>query len=163
MDVVVIADTHLTTGLDRLPAGLREALHACDLVLHAGDIVSEQALAELRTLNEVVAVLGNNDRQLTGLLPVEVTVELAGVQVAMVHDAGSAKSRAARLGRRFADAQVVVFGHSHVPVDAEGVSGQILFNPGSPTQRRSQPHRTFGRLDLHGGRVRRRAIEVLRS
>jgi len=48
-----------------------------------------------------------------------------------------------------------------VPVDEVGELGQLLFNPGSPTQRRSQPHRTFGRLVLDEGRVQRREIEIL--
>ena len=55
--------------------------------------------------------------------------------------------------RRFPDAAVVVFGHSHTPVDACGIDGQRLFNPGSPTERRAQPHHTIGTLDLHDGRV----------
>lgn len=156
-----MADTHLRGGLERLPAGLLAALARCDLVLHAGDVVSARALAELRELNEVIAVLGNNDRELTDELPLEARVELGGVQVAVIHDAGPSRGRAERLALRFPDAGLVVFGHSHVPVDEPGVGGQVLFNPGSPTQRRRQPHRTFGRLELEGGRIRRRRIEVV--
>ena len=61
-------------------------------------------------------MLGNNDVDLVGALPEELIVELDGVRVALVHDAGRAKGRAgARLARRFPDCDVVVFGHSHMP------------------------------------------------
>jgi putative phosphoesterase len=63
--------------------------------------------------------------------------------------------------RRFPDADVVVFGHSHIPWDAEGVDGQLLLNPGSPTDRRAQPHHTLATLDLEDGRVTGHAVHVL--
>ena len=97
------------------------------------------------------AVLGNNDVTLRGSLPERLLVELDGVRVGMVHDSGPTKGRAARVHRLFPDCDVVVFGHSHAPVDDEGVDGQRLFNPGSPTQRRMQPHPSFGVLDLVDG------------
>ena len=68
-------------------------------------------------------------------------------------DGGARVGRAGRLRRKFPDVGVVVFGHSHAPVDEEGVDGQRLFNPGSPTERRGQPHHTIGILDLAGGAV----------
>jgi predicted phosphodiesterase len=55
--------------------------------------------------------------------------------------------------RRFPDCDVVVFGHSHEPIAAPGMDGQLLFNPGSPTQRRRQPVATFGLLHLDHGHV----------
>jgi uncharacterized protein len=90
-----------------------------------------------------------------------VEMELAGVPVAMIHDAGPRKAREGRLHRRFPRAAVVVFGHSHIPWDAPGIDGQWLFNPGSATQRRSQPHRTLGVLELGRGRVVRSEIVVV--
>jgi predicted phosphodiesterase len=86
-------------------------------------------------------------------LPHTLVVELAGVRVGMIHDSGPWRGRAARLWRRFPDADVVVFGHSHAPVAEDGEGGQLLFNPGSPTQRRAQPVCTFGELYLAGGAV----------
>ena len=55
--------------------------------------------------------------------------------------------------RWFPTADVVVFGHSHEPVDTVSEDGQLLFNPGSAVQRRRQPHRTMGVLELGGGQV----------
>lgn len=163
MKVVVLADTHLRGGLDRLPAEVVAALRQCDAILHAGDVTSHRALDELRAFGAVHAVLGNNDADLVGRLPVEIRIELAGVRIAMVHDSGPAKGRAARLSRRYPDARIVVFGHSHVPLVEMGNGDQLLFNPGSPTQRRLQPHPTYGRLRLEQGEVVAREIVALGS
>lgn len=157
----MLSYSHLTKGIDGAGALVLSAVARADVVLHAGDITSRQALAELEVLAETYAVLGNNDRDLRELLPESLLLELGGVRIAMVHDSGARVGRPRRLHRRFPDADLVVFGHSHVPVDEVGELGQLLFNPGSPTQRRSQPHRTFGRLLLDGGRVLRREIEIL--
>lgn len=161
MDVVVLADTHLRAGISSLHPRLLQALSSCDRILHAGDIVSPVALRELEALAPCHAVLGNNDRELVGSVPVELGLELDGVSVSMLHDAGRASGRAARLARRFPAASLVVFGHSHVPLRMVGDRGQLLFNPGSPTQRRRQPAPSFGRLRLEAGVIRAAAIEFL--
>ncbi|HEX3946757.1 MAG TPA: metallophosphoesterase family protein, partial [Acidimicrobiales bacterium] len=140
-----------------------EALARAQVILHAGDVVSPAALDGFRALAagsgaRFHAVLGNNDGALAGSLPETVLVELGGVRVGMVHDAGRREGRPARLHRRFPAADLVVFGHSHVPCDEIGMGGQRLFNPGSPTQRRAQPERTVGLLELAGGQVRRHLI-----
>jgi predicted phosphodiesterase len=120
-----------------------------------------EVLDELRGFAPVHAVLGNNDVELTGLLPETWAGEVEGVRVAMIHDSGPSTGRAARMRRRFPDAQMVVFGHSHIPWNEEGVDGQWLFNPGSPTERRAQPHHTLGTLELAGGRIVDHTIHVL--
>lgn len=157
----MLADTHLRGGLERLPESVTRALEGADAVLHAGDVTSPQALDELRRRRPLHAVLGNNDLALRGLLPEVLELELEGVRLAMVHDSGPRTGRPGRLRRRFPEAELVVFGHSHVPVDELGVGGQRLFNPGSPTQRRSQPRPTFGRLCLWRGRITELAVEVV--
>jgi putative phosphoesterase len=152
--VVVLADTHIRPGRKRrLLDSAYAHLDRADVVLHAGDILVGEVLDELRGFAPVHAVLGNNDADLAGVLPETLSLELDGVRLAMVHDSGPAQGRAGRMRRRFPDADVVVFGHSHIPWDDSGVDGQLLFNPGSPTERRSQPNHTLGTLDLDGGRV----------
>jgi putative phosphoesterase len=158
VQVAVLADTHLRSGLDRLPPAARDVLGDADLILHAGDVVSRAALDELSELGPLHAVLGNNDHELVGILPRTVSIEIGGVRIGMVHDSGARAGRAGRMRRLFPDADVVVFGHSHIPWNEEGVDGQLLFNPGSATQRRRQPVCTVGRLELGGGRVLARRI-----
>jgi uncharacterized protein len=151
--VAVLADTHLRPGGRWLPDAVVAHLRTADVILHAGDIVSGALLDELAGYGPTHAVLGNNDVDLVGALPEVLELDLAGVAVAMIHDSGPRAGRAGRLRRRFPEADVVVFGHSHDPVDEPGIDGQLLFNPGSPTQRRRQPHPTMGLLTLEGGAV----------
>lgn len=151
---VVLADTHIgDASAQRLADAVYVHLEAADLILHAGDILVAGVLEELARFAPVLAVLGNNDRTLVDVLPVTVEVQLGGVAVAVVHDSGPSGGRARRMRRRFPTSDVVVFGHSHQPVDQIGIDGQRLFNPGSPTQRRRAPTRTIGILEGIDGQL----------
>lgn len=157
--VIVLSDTHIRRGgKRRLPDAVYRALEDADLVLHAGDLVSGDVLDDLRRFAPVKAVLGNNDVELGGTLPVERSFDVDGVCVAVVHDSGPKDGRARRMHRRFPEADVVVFGHSHIPWNSEGVDGQVLFNPGSPTERRRQPRCTYGVLEIADGSLARASI-----
>jgi putative phosphoesterase len=155
--IVVLADTHVRDarlGADcdlGLPPPAVAEIDRADLVLHCGDVVEPELLARLRARKPVHAVLGNNDTALRGVLPERLLVLADGVRIGMVHDTGAAKGRAARVHRMFPDADVVVFGHSHMPVNEAGVDGQWLLNPGSPTQRRRAPGHTIGVLETRDG------------
>ena len=156
----MLSDTHLTAAtVDRMPAEVWSMAEAADVVLHAGDVVEAAVLSALSDRAPVHAVLGNNDRGIR--LPEVLELELGGVRLAMVHDSGARTGRERRLARRFPTAGVVVFGHSHAPLVEGGLDGQLLVNPGSPTQRRRQPVHTVAELELVDGEVRRaELIEV---
>ena len=154
MRVVVLSDTHLRDdGPRRLPHAVHDALDDANAILHCGDVVERGLLAELATYAPVHAVLGNNDVTLRGTLPEQLVLELDGLRVGMVHDSGLTKGRPARLRRRFPSCDLVVFGHSHDPVDEVGLDGQWLLNPGSPTQRRRQPAPSFATLVIDDGNI----------
>ena len=88
------------------------------------------------------------------------SLTLAGLRVGMIHDGGRTEGRLARLRRRFPDIDLVVFGHSHIPLQA--VDGNFrIFNPGSPTDKRRQPHRTLGVLEIEYGHLSRAEIVTL--
>jgi putative phosphoesterase len=165
--VVVLSDTHMRPGSTRrLPPAALDHLGRADVILHAGDIVAGNVVEELAAFAPVHAVLGNNDVDLVGELPETLVLDLDGVRIAMVHDSGQAAGRARRLRRRFPDADVVVFGHSHIPWNEPGEANQagttqLLLNPGSPTDKRRQPRHTLATLDLDGGRVVGAAIHPL--
>ena len=146
MLIAVISDTHLPRGNRTLPAACVERLRNADLILHAGDLMTADVLADLRALGPPVqAVHGNvDDEQVRRLLPSARLVDAGGARIAITHDAGPAVGRLERLRRRFADADAVVFGHSHVPLHERDDSGFQIFNPGSPTDRRRQPVHTMG-------------------
>jgi hypothetical protein len=162
LGVAVLADTHIRRGgRRRLPVAAYAVLERADVILHGGDVVDHELLSGLGDLAPTHAVLGNNDSELAEVLPGTQVVNLAGVSVAMVHDSGPSRGREARLRRQFPTADVVVFGHSHEPVDIVGVDNQRLFNPGSPTERRRQPSHTMGWLALADGRVAEHRIIVV--
>ena len=93
------------------------------------------------------------------MLPAARVVEAAGARIAMVHDAGQRRGRLARMRARFKDADAVVFGHSHLPLHEQAPDGFQIFNPGSPTERRSAPEHTMGIATIEDGRPR---FELLR-
>jgi uncharacterized protein len=152
--VVVLADTHAPRRWRQCPRDVAEQLATAELILHAGDVCTATVLDELSSYAPLRAVLGNNDGPDVAAwgAPETLEFEVAGVPVAMVHDSGKAAGRSARLRRQFPAAQLVVFGHSHIPLD-EAADGIRIFNPGSPTDRRRQPRCTFGVLDFDDRRL----------
>lgn len=149
---VVLADTHIPRRAKTLPEGLIPHFERADLILHAGDLLKASLLQELAFYAPVRAVKGNLDP--TALdLPQTLEFDFGGVSVAMVHDSGRKQGRRNRLKKLFPGARVIVFGHSHIPflVDDDGL---LLLNPGSPTDRRRQPHYTFALLYAEEGDVR---------
>ena len=154
MRVVVLADTHAPRRWRSCPPRVARELRGADLILHAGDVCTAAVLAELAEYAPVVAVAGNNDGPDVadwGAAPTaEVTLD--GLRVAMLHDSGPASGRLARMRRAFPRTDLVVFGHSHIPLDQSGY-GLRIFNPGSPTDRRRQPQGTLGVLRITDGEL----------
>jgi putative phosphoesterase len=150
--VVVLSDTHAPRRWRSCPPRVVEHLRSADLILHAGDVCTADVLAELAAYAPVRAVLGNNDGPdiADWGAPDRLELELGGLPVAMVHDSGPAAGRTRRMRRWFPEADLVVFGHSHIPLDETG-DGIRIFNPGSPTDRRRQPHGTVGLLTIERG------------
>ena len=156
MRLAIISDTHLPKGHRALPEECRRRLAAADAILHAGDLIRASVLDHLLAIGPPVhAVCGNVDEPaLRTRLPETLELELEGVRVAMVHDSGPAAGRAVRMRTRFPDADVVVFGHSHIPLLESHDGGPILLNPGSPTDRRRSPSHTMALGELTSGQAR---------
>jgi putative phosphoesterase len=159
--VAVIADTHLPRGSRRLPDACVRRLGEADVVIHAGDFSTAEVHDQIAALApRLVAVHGNVDEGvLRRRLPERVEVDLAGVTVGVIHDAGPARGRVGRMRRAFPDCDAVVFGHSHLPLH-EREAGFQIFNPGSPTERRRAPTHTMGLATVTGGRIRFRHIAL---
>jgi putative phosphoesterase len=144
MHLLLISDTHIPGRARTLPDALRRAADDADLVIHAGDWVAASVLDDLAGHAEVLGVYGNNDgADLRGRLPEVARREIEGVRFAVVHETGDSKSRHVRMDAAFPDADVLVFGHSHIPWDTVTPGGLRLLNPGSPTDRRRQPRCTM--------------------
>jgi putative phosphoesterase len=144
--IALVSDTHLPRGTRRLPEAAVALLRGADLVLHTGDIATAEVLDALAALGPpVLAVCGNVDEPaLQARLPERRVVQTPGGALGMIHDAGPAKGRLERMRRAFPGCAAVVFGHSHIPLHERAPDGFAIFNPGSPTDRRRQPHHTMG-------------------
>jgi putative phosphoesterase len=166
LNLLLLADTHVPKRARALPAQVWAAVESADVVFHAGDWVTPELLDELEQRSRsLVGVYGNNDGPgLRARLPESAAVTLEGVRFAMVHETGQAKGREARCERLYPDADVLVFGHSHIPWDSTSERGLRLLNPGSPTDRRRQPSCTYMTAVLDGGTLRDvRLVEVRRD
>ena len=155
MLVAIVSDTHLPRGRRRIPDACVERMRSADLIVHAGDVSTPEALGEIEALGPpVAAVHGNVDSaELRARLPEARMVEADAARIAVVHDAGPSRGRLQRMRLRFPDADAVVFGHSHVPLHEATPDGAFqIFNPGSPTDRRRQPRHTMGIARVDGGR-----------
>lgn len=150
-----MSDTHLPKRAKELPAPLLAELPRADVVFHAGDWVDTATLDLLERLSKrLVAVYGNNDGPpLRARLPEVAHAELGGLRFAVVHETGPAQGRETRCVARFPEADVLVFGHSHIPWDTTAPTGLRLLNPGSPTDRRRQPYRTYMTATVDNGRL----------
>jgi hypothetical protein len=152
-----LSDTHGPRRWKSCPPAVAEHLRGVDLILHAGDVCIAAVLDELAQYAPVTAVLGNNDGADVADwgAPETVSLEAGGLCIAMIHDSGASAGRLNRMRRRFPDADLVVFGHSHIPLDEPAPDGTFrIFNPGSPTDRRRQPHGTIGLLDIADATLR---------
>jgi uncharacterized protein len=158
---LILADTHIPRFRRALPPELAPHLADCDVVLHAGDVTDPAVLDLLGHHAPVLAVVGNADGPELQAWGARERLEqrVGGVAVAMVHDAGPARGRPARLRRWFPAAELVVYGHSHIPeIVRDGE--RTLVNPGSPTWKRRQPHPTVAVARLAPGRIGVELVEL---
>ncbi|MCK8677736.1 MULTISPECIES: metallophosphoesterase [Streptomyces] len=155
MRLLLTSDTHLPRRARELPAPLLAAVEEADAVVHAGDWTDTATLDLLTARSRrLIAVYGNNDGpELRARLPEVARAELEGLRVGVVHETGGAQGRERRCEDRFPDLDLLIFGHSHIPWDTTAPGGLRLLNPGSPTDRRRQPHCTYMTAELHGGRL----------
>jgi hypothetical protein len=155
VSLVFTSDTHVPKRARDLPHSLWAAVEEADVVVHAGDWVDVSLLDLLEQRSRrLLAVYGNNDHgALRERLPEVARAEIEGVRLAVVHETGGAAGREARCAARFPDDDVLVFGHSHIPWDTTAPTGLRLINPGSPTDRRRQPHGTFVTAVADAGRL----------
>jgi putative phosphoesterase len=142
--LLIVSDTHVPQRARAVPAEIWDAARRCDAIVHAGDWVELALLTAFREYAPVLGVAGNNDGpDLHAELPEVARATLGGVRVAVVHNSGPTENRNVRCAAAYPDTDVLVFGHSHIPWDTTAATGLRLLNPGSPTDRRRQPHCTY--------------------
>ncbi|MBE7162362.1 MAG: metallophosphoesterase [Williamsia herbipolensis] len=153
--LLLLADTHIPKRAKRLPDEVLAAIDDADVVIHAGDWVD---LATVELLEDrsrrLVACWGNNDGpDIRARLPERAHVVLGGLRFTVVHETGASAGREKRMAAEHPDTDVLVFGHSHIPWDTVGPDGMRLLNPGSPTDRRRQPHCTYMTATVDDGEL----------
>ena len=141
----VISDTHIPQ-FKQLPEAVSTHFAEVELIIHAGDLSRLSVIDELETLARVVAVQGNIEyEEVVEKLPIKREILVGGYRIGIVHILGDSHNRVKVARQEFPKARVVVFGHSHIPYNQEH-NGQLLFNPGSATDRRRQPRCSIGML-----------------
>jgi putative phosphoesterase len=132
MRIGVISDTH---GLVR--PEVFEAFRGVDRILHSGDIGGEDVLVELNAIAPVTACAGNVDGFRCGDAREMARAEIEGLRFLLVHILDRPREPRAEVVQELkrAPADVVIFGHSHLPHD-ETLDGVRFFNPASAGPRR---------------------------
>ncbi|MBP1995285.1 metallophosphoesterase family protein [Paenibacillus eucommiae] len=151
MKIGVISDTHLTDKVIKLPDALVEGLTGVDLILHAGDWMSPRVIDLLERIAPCSGVAGNNDGQeIIERFGRKRLLTLDGYRIGIVHGDGYRQTTEERARASFLEERpdVVIFGHSHIPY-VQLVDGILMFNPGSPTDKRKQPRFSYGILELN--------------
>ncbi|CEH29349.1 phosphodiesterase [Aneurinibacillus migulanus] len=150
MRIGVVSDTHMPSRAKRLPEALVRGLQGVELILHAGDFTSPEVIVELETIAPIEGVAGNNDgEEIVSRFGRKKVLTYKGFRIGLVHGDGKSKTTERRAQDAFTEDEVdiIVFGHSHTPLMRE-VEGVLLFNPGSPTDKRRQPQFSYGILEL---------------
>jgi putative phosphoesterase len=155
LTIGVVSDTHLHADAHggNLPRPMLDELVKArvKLILHAGDIFAPWVLDQLGEIAPILAVTGNGDPpELRRMLPLRRLVVVGEHSIGLVHGhQGKGQNAVQRARLAFADnslVRCVVFGHSHQPLSRLEPNGLILFNPGSPIDRRGAPYYSFGLL-----------------
>ncbi|WP_281863696.1 metallophosphoesterase family protein [Planomicrobium okeanokoites] len=148
--VLILSDTHIPARAKQLPKILLDACEEADLILHAGDWQNLDVFFELSAYTETIGVAGNVDPwEIVDRFGKKKIVTVENLKIGIVHGDGTGKTTEHRAVEAFAEDEVdlIVFGHSHIPLMKE-INGVTLFNPGSPTDKRRQPQYSFGLLEV---------------
>ena len=160
MKICVLSDTHIPVAAPELPPVVLQAFAGADMILHAGDILELRVLDGLRAIAPVHAVRGNMDRWDTQeALPIQTVVEAGGRRIGLVHGGGPPWGLTGRVLRQFKDVDIIVFGHSHHALN-EQREKVLLFNPGSPTDRRFAPYRSYGVIEIADDTVKAEIVRL---
>lgn len=155
MKIGVISDTHIPAKSNELPPELVNALKGCDLILHAGDFTETGVLEDLKKISKVEAVIGNMDiQELHSVLGNKKTLKIEGRKICLMHGHGNPDNLIALLKKEFLEQKpdIIVFGHSHVPMNRY-MGGILFFNPGSATDTVFAPYRSYGIIEICGGKI----------
>ncbi|WP_170007289.1 metallophosphoesterase family protein [Bacillus fonticola] len=152
MKIGIISDTHMPKRAKQLPERLVAGIHDVDVIIHAGDWTNLDVYHQLCEIAPVEGVFGNVDSpELKAKFTDKLVLDLKGFKIGVTHGhLGKKKTTPARALEAFETEEVnlIIFGHSHIPY-IEQKDHVVLFNPGSPTDKRFQPTYSYGVLTLN--------------
>lgn len=151
MLIGVISDTHIPNRAEKLPKEVLLGLKKTDLIIHAGDICEGWVLNELKSIAPVKAVFGNTDGEyIQKILPKREVVNIKSFKIGIIHgDGGRRRDTIKRVMDAFKDDGVncIIFGHTHRAYNRHH-GNILLFNPGSPTNKRKSSYFSYGQLTI---------------
>lgn len=161
MKIGVLSDTHIPVSVDDLPKKVYDMLKECDMIVHAGDIVSMSLIKKLEKIAETVAVSGNMDpADVRKYLPEKKIFTAEGKKIGVFHGTGAASKILDTMSKAFGEKlDVIIFGHSHNPYNEEK-GGTLYFNPGSPTDSIFAPYRSIGMIEIENGEIKGEIIRL---
>ncbi len=154
----VLSDTHLGRLTGDFKSVVETVFSDADIIIHAGDMTGIEVYEYLSRW-DLRAVRGNMDGEgLRVILPEKRIEEIEGRKIGIIHGYGSPYSVEAYAANQFEGVDVVVFGHSHVPLHKTR-ENTVLFNPGS-LSRPYTPPGTVGVIEISNGHMAFRHVEV---
>ncbi|GAA0393383.1 metallophosphoesterase [Paenibacillus motobuensis] len=167
MKIGVVSDTHMPKRASVLPPALVSQFRNVDLIIHLGDWTSMEVYRQLSALAPVEGVAGNNDpEEIIQRFGYHKIIQLGSHKVGLTHGflpegRGNAREKAMKIFQG-QEADAILFGHSHKPL-LKRENGLLLFNPGSPTDKRREPKYSFGLLQISGEMIKAKHIYMERK
>ena len=160
MRIGVISDTHIPERADKIPDKIIKAFKEVDMILHAGDLVEISVYDELKKIKPTKAVYGNMDPpEVRKILEDKEIIEVGRYKLGLIHGWGHPAKLLDLAKSRFNEKlDIIVFGHSHHPVNEER-GGILFFNPGSPTDKIFSAVNTYGILEI-GNTIKGEIIKI---
>lgn len=161
MRILVLSDTHIPRAAQDLPAKICEEIEKADAIMHAGDFVDESVLDKLKKAKkEVYAVYGNMDSpEVRRRLKNKEIVTIGKFKIGIIHGYGAPKDIIDTVKGEFGNVDVIVFGHSHVPISTRK-NGILFFNPGSPTDTVFAKENTYGILEITDKKIEGEIVKL---
>lgn len=168
----IISDTHIRRLPFVLPEKLYKVFGEVDMILHAGDIQSDEVIMELATFAPVYAVAGNCDGwDLVHSLGRKRVIDVRGLKIGLTHGTSRGENAWLAAYREFTEVHseivsigkpkldCLVYGHTHVPQIIRK-NGMLIVNPGSAVDKRNQPHTTVAILEICEGKAEAYIVEL---
>jgi putative phosphoesterase len=147
MKIAILSDTH-----SLLRPEVEEELQKCDVILHGGDIASQELYDRVKAIAPAYFVRGNADKEWAEALPGFLECSLDGLRICMTH-------KKKDLPQDLNAWDLAVDGHRHQFAQTE-LGHTLLLNPGSCGPRRFHQPITMAIAEYAEGRLQVTRIDI---